>query len=401
MPRIGEYANNLSSLIEIRLTRRFVMTEKEALIALNMMPGIGSVTVLRMREQFGSATAIFEADRNELARVQGVSPNRAGKLFEGLNRVSYIDEMEHAARSNVTLVTLDDDTYPELLRQIADPPLALYVAGNVDALKLTGCAIIGTRHASLYGKECARRFGYQLASAGYSVVSGFARGIDTEAHTGAVQAGGVTVAVLGGALDKLYPAENKKFAREVVEKGGAILSEYPFGRSADRQSFPQRNRIVSGMSRGVLVIESPLKSGTLITVAQALEQGRVVMAVPGRIDSRVSMGSNRLIREGARLVTSVDDVLEELQDLFAGGFRNRTVGDKPAEPDKSGMDKDKQASLSDDERKVLKEICDEGSYADSIVRGSGLDTGKVNSILVSLQIKRFVKACSGGLFKRS
>lgn len=318
LPSFGQYANTLSTLIKTRLTRWFVMTEKEALIALNMMSGIGAVTVLRMRELFGSAAAIFEADKNEIAQAEGVGARRAERLFHELGQVRYVEEMERAARNKVTLVTLDDDCYPKLLREICDPPLALYVAGDARALKKTGCAIIGTRHASLYGKESARRFGCQLAAAGYSVISGFARGVDTEAHRGAVQAGGITVAVLGGALDKLYPAENKKFAHEVVDKGGAIITEYAFGRSADRQSFPQRNRIVSGMSRGVLVIESPLKSGTLITVSQALEQGRVVMAVPGRIDSRVSMGSNRLIREGARLVTSVDDVLEELQELFAG-----------------------------------------------------------------------------------
>ena len=376
------------------------MTEKEALIALNMMPGIGSVTVLRMRELFGSAAAIFTADKDELAEVSGVSRSRAEKLQQELRRVPYSEEMKRAEKNRVSLVTLDDDCYPELLRSISDPPLALYVAGDVQALKKTGCAIIGTRHASLYGKESSRRFGYQLAAAGYSVISGFARGIDTEAHKGAVQAGGVTVAVLGGALDRMYPVENKGFAREVVEKGGVILSEYPFGRSADRQSFPQRNRIVSGMSRGVLVIESPLKSGTLITVGQALEQGRTVMVVPGRIDSRVSMGSNRLIREGARLVTSVDDVLEELQDLFAGTRTTAPQQKKTEKVEKVDKAKANISALSEEERLVYKQICDEGSYADVIVRECGLDTGKVNSVLVGLQIKRLIKTGPGGLFKR-
>ncbi len=376
------------------------MTEKEALIALNMMPGIGVITVLRMRELFGSVAAIFTADKAELARVQGVGIHRAERFFEDLSRIRYVEEMERAAKNKVTLVTLDDDCYPELLRKIVDPPLALYAVGDVRALKKTGCAVIGTRHASIYGKETARRFGYQLAAAGYAVVSGFARGIDTESHKGAVQAGGVTIAVLGGALDKLYPAENKEFAHEVVEKGGVILSEYPFGRSADRQSFPQRNRIVSGMSRGVLVIESPLKSGTLITVGQALEQGRVVMAVPGRIDSRVSMGSNRLIREGARLVTSVDDVLEELQDLFAGTRDDVTAQREHRVKEDDDRSAEKVSALSAEERKVYGQICDEGSYADTIVRDCGLDTGKVNSILVGLQIKRLIKTGPGGLFRR-
>ncbi|MDA3924562.1 MAG: DNA-processing protein DprA [Kiritimatiellae bacterium] len=382
------------------------MTENEALIALNMMPGIGSVTVLRIMERFGSAGAIFDLSEEDLASVQGVGPGRAAKLVAELGCIPYMEEIERAANSSVKLVTLVDDDYPELLKEISDPPPALYVAGDTKVLNKTGCAIIGTRHASVYGRETARRFGYQLASAGYSVISGFARGIDTEAHTGAVQASGVTIAVLGSALDKMYPQENKKFAREVIEKGGAIITEYPFGRSADRQTFPQRNRIVSGMSRGILVIESPLRSGTLITVSLALEQGRVVMVVPGRIDSRVSMGSNRLIREGARLVTSVDDVLEELQDLFAGVRREesglRTAGkERTSWTDKKEGDvQPRELKLSAEERNVFANILDEGSYADTIVRDSGLETGKVNAILVSLQIKRLIKVYSGGIFKR-
>ncbi len=378
-----------------------MMTEKEALVALNMMPGIGSVTVLRMRESFGTAAAIFEADPEELAALRGIGAARARELCEALRRVPFAEEIERAEKNRIALVSLDDAEYPQLLRQIADPPLVLYAAGDISALAKTGCAVIGTRHASIYGRETARRFGYQLAAAGYSVVSGFARGIDTEAHTGAVQAGGVTAAVLGGALDRLYPRENSDFAREVVEKGGIILSEYPFGRQADRQSFPQRNRIVSGMSRGVLVIESPLKSGTMITVAQALEQGRVVMAVPGRIDSRVSVGCHRLIREGARLVTSVDDVLEELQDLFAAARSG--AAQTAADDRRDGRDelKERTAALSPEERMVYREIGDEGSYADSIVRASGLETGKVNSILVGLRIKHLVSAGPGGLFRRT
>ncbi|MDD2597597.1 MAG: DNA-processing protein DprA [Kiritimatiellae bacterium] len=386
------------------------MTEQEALVALNMMQGVGSMTVLRVMERFGSAAAFFDLTARELTTLQGVGSERAARIVAERGGIPYQQEIERAAGCRVTLVTLVDEDYPDLLRKISDPPPVLYVAGNPRVLKKTGCAVIGTRHATLYGKESARRFGYQLAAAGYSVISGFARGIDTEAHAGAVQAGGVTVAVLGSALDRMYPQENKQFAREIVEKGGAIITEYPFGREADRQTFPQRNRIVSGLSRGVLVIESPLKSGTLITVAQALEQGRTVMAVPGRIDSTASMGSNRLIREGARLVSSVDDVLEELQDLFADvRMRPRGGGSLQVEeqvlphvqPGKPQMDSQApETLLTGDERKVLVSISDEGSYADTIVRESGLEPGKVNSILVSLQIKRVIKVYPGGLFKR-
>ncbi|MFA7172876.1 MAG: DNA-processing protein DprA [Kiritimatiellia bacterium] len=387
------------------------MTEQEALVALNMMQGVGSMTVLRVMERFGSAASFFDLTARELATLQGVGSERAARIVAERGGIPYQQEIERAEGCRVKLVTLVDDDYPDILRKIIDPPPVLYVAGEPRVLKQTGCAVIGTRHATLYGKETARRFGYQLAAAGYSVISGFARGIDTEAHAGAVQAGGVTVAVLGSALDKMYPQENKQFAREIVEKGGAIITEYPFGRVADRQTFPQRNRIVSGMSRGVLVIESPLKSGTLITVAQALEQGRTVMAVPGRIDSTASMGSNRLIREGARLVTSVDDVLEELQELFAdvrmrphGGGDTLQVEEQVLPHVLASKQRVEhpapESLLASDERKVMASISDEGSYADTIVRESGLEPGKVNSILVSLQIKRVIKVYPGGLFKR-
>jgi len=390
------------------------MTEKEALIALNMMPGIGSVTVLRMRERFGSAAAVFELGERELSAVQGVGSERAARIVAERGGIAYAAEMERALRSSVKLVTLEDEDYPEILKRISDPPLALYVAGDTRILNKTGCAVIGTRHATLYGRETARRFGYQLAAAGYCVISGFARGIDTEAHAGAVQAGGLTVAVLGSALDKMYPQENRTFAREIIAKGGAIMTEYPFGREADRQTFPQRNRIVSGMSRGVLVVESPLRSGTLITVAQALEQGRSVMAVPGRVDSKASMGSNRLIREGARLVSCIEDVLEELQDLFAGEREVKSRADHGARETAAGAEREAAAGrterersaqspesvLTSDERRVCAALSDEGSYADSIVRESGLETGKVNAVLVSLQIKRVIKVFPGGLFKR-
>ncbi len=372
------------------------MTEKEALIALNMMPGIGSVTVLRMRESFGSAAAVFEAEPEDIRAVRGFSNVRARNLYDALRTVPFKEEIARADRKDISLVSIDDDFYPALLREIADPPLVLYVAGDPAALCVKdGCAIIGTRHASLYGRETARKFGYQLAAAGYAVISGFARGIDTEAHVGAVQANGTTVAVLGGALDKLYPRENAKFAGEVIAKGGAIITEYPFGRQADRQSFPQRNRIVSGMSRGVLVVESPDRSGTMITVAQALEQGRSVMAVPGRIDSRVSSGCHRLIREGARLVTSVDDVLEELQDLFAAARY-----EKDEEKRGTAESAEKKVVLTPEERMVYSAISEEGSYADTVVRASGLAAGKVNAILVGLRIKRLVKAGPGGFFQR-
>ena len=295
-----------------------------------------------MARKFGSFPAILSAGEQALRTVPTIGPERARRFYEAFCQLSLEKEIERAERLKVQLVTWVDPEYPPLLKAIADPPPVLYVRGDVSALSRPSVALIGTRHPTVYGRESARKFGYQLAGSGYSIVSGLAVGIDTESHTGAVQAKGITVGVLGGALDRFFPKENEALARQMIENGGAVISEYPFGRSPDRQTFPMRNRIVSGLSKGILVIEAPLGSGTLITVDQALEQGRLIMALPGRIDSPSSRGCHRILREGARLVTTADEVIEELQDLFAvtrGTLleRRRTREDQERdEPDRGG-----------------------------------------------------------------
>ncbi len=377
------------------------MTDREALIALNQVQGLGSITVKRMIDRFGSAGAIFEAAELDLVLVQGISRDRAHQLHVTLKDVSAANELERAAKTGVRLVTWVDPEYPVLLKEIADPSLVLYVAGEPQALSGPSIAVVGTRHPTIYGREMARLFGYRLASAGYVVISGLAVGIDTEAHTGAVKAKGRTVAVLGGALDCLFPRENAGLAREIVAQGGAVVSEYPFGRQPDRQTFPMRNRIVSGLSKGVLVVEAPYNSGTLITVNQALDQGRVVMAVPGRVDSPVSQGCHRLLREGARLVTSADEVLEEVEDLITGMNRQgATLKTRCSEPKEIAGTRP-EASLSKEERCVLAQIDNEEISVDQVVRESGLDAGKVNALLVGLRIKRMVQLLPGGRVTRA
>ncbi len=372
------------------------VTEREALIAMNRVQGLGAMTAKRLVERFGSLLAASQCGEAELLGVPDIGPERARLFHRELCASHAEEELARAAKTGVTLVTWADEGYPECLKRIADPPLVLYVAGEVAALETPSVAIIGTRRPTVYGRETARRFGYQLAAAGYTVVSGLALGVDTEAHTGALQASGRTVAVLGGALDCLYPSENKGLARDIVGKGGAVVSEYPFGRQPDAQTFPMRNRIVSGLSKGVLVIEAPLKSGTMITVNQALEQGRSVMAVPGRIDSPASQGCHALLRNGARLVTRVEDVEEEVQDLFAGQRRPQAqAAPRAAEPKRPA------AALSPEERALLSRIEDGGSPVDELVRGSGLDAGRVSALLVGLQIKRLVRLLPGGAVARA
>ena len=365
------------------------MTDREALIAMNRIQGLGAITVKRMAERFGSLAAVFDASENDLLSVQGIGAERAALFSAELKRARIDDEVERASRSRVRLVTWADDEYPSLLKQIADPPMVLYVSGSPKVLSAPCVAIIGTRHPTVYGRETARRLGFQLAAAGYTVVSGLALGIDTEAHVGALQAKGHTTAVLGGALDCLFPRENTALARDIVQKEGAVVTEYPFGRQPDRQTFPMRNRIVSGLCKGVLVVEAPLNSGTLITVGQALDQGRTVMAIPGRVDSPSSQGCHRLLREGARLVTTADEVIEELQDLLP-----RSAG---------GTEKSASAAivLSAEERAVLGCVGTEGAHVDDVVRGSGVDAGTVNATVVGLQLKRLVRLLPGGMVVRN
>jgi DNA processing protein len=358
---------------------------------------LGAITAKRMAERFGSLAAALEASEGDLLSVPGIGSEKARQFAAELKDVRADSELELAAKKGVKLVTWVDEGYPALLKQIADPPLVLYVAGRVPVLDLPAVAVIGTRHPTVYGRETARRLGFQLAAAGYVVVSGLASGIDTEAHIGAVQAKGLTVAVLGGALDCLFPRENAGLARDMVMKGGAVVSEYPFGRQPDRQTFPMRNRIVSGLCKGVLVVEAPLNSGTMITVSQALDQNRSVMAVPGRIDSPASQGCHKLVREGARLVATVDDVIEELQDLLAG---MRQARDQRPEPEQGASSQRPDVLFSAEERSLMVLIESEGTPVDVLVRGSGLDAGKVNALLIGLQLKRLVKLLPGGLVAR-
>ena len=378
------------------------MTEREAFIALNRVAGLGAITVKRMIEAFGSAAAVFGVSERDLRSVTGIGIERAQSFARDLEQVQAADELARADELGVRLVTWADADYPALLKTIADPPLVLYVTGTTEALAGPSVAVIGTRHPTVYGREVAQRLAFHLAGAGYVVVSGLARGIDTEAHRGALQAGGRTVAVVGGALDCLYPKENEALAKEMAGQGGAVASEYPFGRQPDRQTFPMRNRIVSGLARGVVVVEAPFGSGTLITVDQALDQGRAVMAMPGRTDSPASQGCHRLIRNGARLVTNADEVIEELQELLptAASRPLRPVA-VPAPETAGAAEPPPAAPATDGERKLLGLLTGEPAHIDTLIRESELPAGTVHALLVGLQIRRRVKLLPGGMVTRS
>ncbi len=372
------------------------MTEREACIAFNLLPDIGAVAVRRLAAMHGGMVAAWEAQENPLD-------------WDG-REVRWEREIERAERMKVSLVTLVDQGYPPLLKEIASPPLVLYVAGDPAALARPGVALVGTRHPTLYGEETARNFAVGLVHAGWAIFSGLALGIDSAAHRGALLGGGVTAGILGGALDKFYPKENTRLAREIVDAGGAVASEFPFGRSPDTQTFPQRNRIVSGLSRGVVAVEAPRQSGTLITCRLAGEQGRAVMAVPGRIDCRNALGCLHLIREGAQMVTSVDDILEELspigRDASIPVAKPQPQAMPPPAAEKGGKAQFAQhrrnppaacpeVKISLEESMVLRAVPEGGTSIDAVVRDSGLSAGKVNSLLVQLRLKRRIRFLPG------
>ncbi|MBN1268470.1 MAG: DNA-processing protein DprA, partial [Kiritimatiellae bacterium] len=307
------------------------MNERDAYIALNMIDDVGPVRVRAMVAALGSAAAVFEASEQDLLKVEGVGRELVGNILQQRHEVSAADEIAAAQKLGARIITPLDDEYPEPLKSIYDPPLALYVRGTLEKKDRHAIAIVGSRRCTHYGRQTADRLGFQLAKVGFTVVSGLARGIDRAAHEGALKGGGRTLAVLGSALDKLYPPENEDLA-EAVAKHGAVLSEYTLGREPDRTTFPYRNRVVSGLSLGVVVVEAPAKSGSLITADMAMEQGRTVFAVPGRIDAPASQGCHRLIKTGAKLVESVDDILEDFDALIPPD-RQREAREKTRRPD--------------------------------------------------------------------
>jgi len=371
------------------------MTSREAYIALNMVDGVGPIRVRALRDRFGEAQAILDASKAELMQVEGVGEEVARSITSWREKVDLDAELRRIEKSGVRVVCRDDAEYPKHLREIYDPPLVLYVKGALTERDGLAIAVVGSRRTTLYGQDMARKLAFQLSRVGVTVVSGLARGIDTAAHNGALQAKGRTVAVIGCGIDIVYPTENKKLADEIVEKGGAVVTEFPFGVQPDRQNFPMRNRIISGWSLGVVVVEANLKSGALITANQAGEQGRQVFAVPGRADSILSKGTNKLIKDGAKLTEDVEDILGEFEYLLP----KMTMGS--AEADAEGGGTKPALQLSETEEKVMAQIGNEEVAIDEIIRASGLTTACVSATLLALEMKRLVRQLPGKQYVRN
>src|SRR6187401_2691131 len=350
------------------------MTRTEAYLALNLLPKIGPVRVRRLLEVFGNPERILSAKTREILDVEGFGVDLAETVAGWESRIDLSRELRRIKEENINLITLEDALYPKLLKRIYDPPTVLYVRGQLTERDHNALAIVGSRHTTQYGLATSKKLGFQLAYAGYTVISGLARGIDTAAHEGALASKGRTIAVIGAGLGKLYPPENQSLADRIAEQG-AVVSEFPVDYPPDRQSFPLRNRIVSGWSCGVIVTEAPSRSGALITAQQAAEQGRAVFAVPGGIDRPSSHGCNRLIQQGAKLIMDGADVLDDLMTLF------------PTQPNAPKMETAKPgASLTGDEAAVYNAIGTDETHVNEVTSRSGLPSSTVNATLMKLEM---------------
>jgi DNA processing protein len=362
------------------------MTPTEACIALNMLPTMGPVRLRKLLEVFGTPDSVLAARRDALRAVEGIGNDVADQIVRWESIVDLPAELERIRQFGANVITAESPLYPRQLREIHAPPIVLYVWGELSERDQHAIAVVGSRRTTHYGMESAKKLSYQLAYAGLTVISGLARGIDTAAHQGALAAKGRTIAVIGSGLLKLYPPENAALAEKIRNGNGAIVSEFSMEIEPDRQTFPMRNRIISGWSHGILVVEAGLNSGALITVSQALEQGRSVYAVPGHINAPSAQGSNRLIQQGAKLVMDASDLLDDLQILLPET--------KPS-PDAAVR---ALPLLTADERCVYDAIETTETSIDAIATKSKLPNGTVSSTLLRLELKRLVKQLPGKYF---
>jgi len=367
------------------------MDSREALVALNLIEHVGPVRVRQLLEHFGDAPRILAASQDELLRVRGIGPEVAAAIAGWEQSVDLSAELRRIREFGCRILTQADAEYPDLLRQIYDPPIVLYVKGGLTPQDKNAVALVGSRTTTHYGVEAARKLAYQLAYVGVTVVSGGARGIDTAAHQGALAARGRTVCVLGTGINRVTPPENAELFERIAAHG-AVLTQFPFNRNADKQSFPIRNRIVAGMSLGTVVVEADLHSGALITANFATEYGRQVFAVPGRIDSPRSKGCHDLIKKGAKLCEDAEDILSEFEYLFPPSNRPPSPGDTGVLP---------ALTLSANEQRVYDALGPEELSLDEVIRKSGLPSSAVSVALLSLEMKHVVRQLPGKLFVRN
>jgi len=379
---------------------RVVLSDAARLyLRMSLVPDVGPIRVRKLVEHFGSLEAVLGASVSELQRVVGIGDRIAEAIFKVHGDDAVDSEIERAAACGLRIVCPEDDDYPRPLLHTADPPICLYVRGTLQRTDAVAVAIVGTRRCSHYGREQAARFGEVLASAGFTVVSGLARGVDSCAHRGALKGGGRTLAVLGNGLATIYPREHEALAEE-ISGSGAILSELSVDLVPDAKNFPRRNRIVAGLALGVIVVEAGRTSGALITARLATEYNREVFAIPGRIDRpEITAGVNGLIRDGgAKLVTSLEDVLDDLAAV--GEIMRRDLAE---ESDDAGTDVSaaRAAKLTAHERSIVEAVHAGAHDIEAICDEANLDAGTVVAALTKLQILGFIRRLPGDRFECS
>ena len=367
------------------------MNDFQSLVLLNMIPSLGSISVKRLLSYFGRPSNIFKACKEELCRVEGISAKKTEAIIKARQTIDVEREFELAQSNGIKIITILDSAYPENLKNIYDPPPVLYVKGDLSECDYNSVAIVGSRRASFYGLSTASRLSSELCSLGITVVSGLARGIDTSAHKGALSAQGRTIAVLGSGILKLYPSENKKLA-ESISESGAVISEFSLETPPLPKNFPRRNRIISGLSLGVVVVEAARNSGALITADSALQQSREVFAVPGKMDSSTSVGTHSLIKQGAKLVSNVEDIIEELAIKFKGTSSTRR--------DRADIAAGGSVELDIGAKRVYEALSKEPLHIDEIIMSTHMGVSQLSSILMQLQFKKMVKELPGKNFVR-
>ena len=399
--------------------------ETVSLIHLNMIQGVGLKTVQILRDVFGSAERALQATSEELRKIERLSPTMQDLLSRKPVQYPIERELEWIHEYGCQIVTLYDDAYPSRLKEIDTPPLVLYIRGELTSEDALSISLVGSRDAKDYGRKVGYRLSFQLAQRGLTVVSGLARGIDTSAHRGALEAGGRTIAVMGNGLSFIYPATNSPLA-EKITASGALISEFPMGVKPKPRNFPRRNRIISGLTLGTVVVEASNRSGALITARLAGEQGREVFAVPGEIFSELSTGTHKLINNGAKLISTVDDLLNELPPYVLNQIQSESLTasvpdmetESSQEPSVEKSDIKPEAvqsspevpqpvqsapppDLTPDEKTVFDAIETPSSHIDTIVRTTQLPIGQVSSVLLMLELKGIVQQLPGKQFTKT
>ena len=366
-------------------------------LSLVLIPEIGPRRGKKLLERFRTPQAILEGSLYDIAEVENIGREVAKKIVEGRKKIDLGRHIKLIEKNNIILIPLDSEFYPVSLKFIFDPPLVLFIKGEILPQDYFSIAIVGTRLASFYGRTMSEKLSRELTEKGFTIVSGGARGIDTFSHQAALRAKGRTIAVLGCGLDIIYPPENKNLFEEIAKRG-AMISEFPLSTRPDRQNFPIRNRIISGLSLGVVVIEAPQKSGALITVTHAIDQGREVFSVPGKADSFASRGTNQLLREGAKLVENADDIIEELEPILKSKIRELKANQpEPAQEKQIPLIK---PELTEEEAKLYNLLSSGPLDLDDIIVKSQLSVSAASAMLTTLELKKIVKQLPGKIFAK-